>query len=58
MTMKLDINGMGVFVEVYKRKEELTDIEMLKEADKAIRRRIMEYESRTNGSTNWPADND
>lgn len=42
---RIDIQGMGVFVECYKRKEELTDTEMLKEAAKAITREVMRREA-------------
>lgn len=55
---KIEVNGLGVFIEIYKRREELTDIEVLKEAAKAITRDVMrrqEYESRANGHTNRDA---
>ncbi len=44
----IEIHGLGVHIEVYKRKDEMTDLEVLKEAEKAIRREVMKYEQRTN----------
>lgn len=50
---RIDINGMGVWTEVYKRDEKLDDIQALREAAKAIVREVMrreQYEHRTNPS--------
>lgn len=58
---KIEINGTGVLVELWKRRDELTDIEVLKEAAKAIQRTVIAYESgairsfgRTTGSDELP----
>ncbi len=48
---RIDIQGMGVWVEVYKRKEELTDIEVLKEAAKAITREVMRRQDAENANS-------
>ncbi len=45
---KIEVQGLGVYIEIYKRKEQLTDLETMKEAEKAIRREVMKYEQRAN----------
>lgn len=45
---KIDIQGLGVWIEVYKRKDELTDLETLKEAVKALQREVMRRETKDN----------
>lgn len=42
---KIEINGLGVLVEVYKRKDTLSDIEAMKEAAKALQREVIKRES-------------
>ena len=46
----IEIHGLGVHIEVYKRRDEMTDLEVLKEAEKAIRREVLKYEQRTRSS--------
>lgn len=58
---KIEIQGMGVFCEIYKRKDTLTEIEVLREAGKAITREIIRRESRESNidnSTNRPTNSD
>lgn len=45
---KIEVNGLGVYVEVWKRNEIFTDLETLKEAAKTLQREILRYEKRVN----------
>lgn len=40
---KVDVSGLGVFVEIYSTKHYYTPQEMLQEAEKAIRRELIKY---------------
>ncbi len=55
---KVEIQGLGVHIEIYKRKEQLTDLEVLKEAEKAIRRMVMKYEQHINLGIDKPTSSD
>lgn len=41
---RIEVSGLGVYVEVYRRDGKYTDIEALKEAVKALQREIIKYE--------------
>lgn len=45
---KIEVQGLGVFVEVFKRKDILTDLEMLREAIKTLQREVLRVESSPN----------
>lgn len=45
---KIEVQGLGVWVEVYKRKDVLTDLEMLQEAVKTLQRELLRVQSNTN----------
>ncbi len=41
---KIEVQGLGVFIELYERAGKLTEIEILVQAEKAIKREIMRRE--------------
>jgi len=41
---KIEINGLGVYVEVWNRKEDLTDLETIREAIKTLSRELLRRE--------------
>lgn len=42
---RIDVQGMGVWIEIYQRNDKLDDIQVLKEAEKAIRREVIKRET-------------
>lgn len=54
---KIEVSGLGVFVEVYKRKDSLTDIEMLKEAVKTLQREVLRVQSNSSNGIPRPINN-
>lgn len=46
---KIDVHGLGkLLIEIYDREGQLTELQILKEAEKAIRRAVINYETRIN----------
>lgn len=43
---RIDVDGIGIWIEIFKRDDKLTDIEAVKEAEKAIRREVIKRESK------------
>lgn len=41
---KIEVGGLGVWVEIYSNKYHYTNEEMLREAEKTIRRELMKYQ--------------
>lgn len=49
---KIEINGLGgLHIEIYDTKDKYTSIEMMKEAEKAIRREVLRVESNAGNGT-------
>lgn len=44
----IEIAGLGVHVEIYKRNDKLTDLETVKEAIKTLQREVLRVESKLN----------
>lgn len=42
---KIEVRGLGVFVEIYDTNNRLNEIEMLKEAEKSIKRVVLAHEA-------------
>lgn len=55
---RIEIAGLGVHIEIYQRNDKYTDLEALKEAEKAVRREVIRYETRIGNSANRPANDD
>lgn len=53
---RIDVKGLGVFIEIYPRQDNLTHLEVLKEAHKAIGREVLRYESTINNTANRKSD--
>lgn len=45
---KIEINGMGVFTEIYRRNDRLSEIETIKEAIKSLQREVIIRENKIN----------
>lgn len=48
---KIEVFGLGkLLIEIYDREGQLTELQILKEAEKAIRRAVITYESKLNSN--------
>jgi hypothetical protein len=47
---KLELRGIGIYLEIYQRDSKLTKLEILKEAYKTIKKEVLQYESTTNNN--------
>lgn len=56
---KIDVHGLGkLLIEIYDREGVLTELQILKEAEKAIRRAVINYETRISSSNGRTAKGD
>ena len=58
---KIEVNGLGVLVEIWNRKEDMNELETMKEAVKALQREILRrqgHEANTNHHANRPLNDD
>jgi hypothetical protein len=57
MNNKLELRGIGIYIEIYQRDNRLTKLEILKEAYKTIKREVLRHEPTTSSGISGESNN-
>lgn len=57
MLKKVEIPGIGVFIEIYRRDDHLSEAEMIVQACKALQREVLRRELNSGNGPHRPNDN-